>query len=131
MPIIIDGWNLIRDRSSAIRDDDTDSLEAAAKMISYLTQFQLTHSDPIVLVFDSSNEFLDMHYTNSQLLTVVPARSADAYIKKYIDETPERQRRNLRVVSSDNDVYFYAKSSYATPMRCGEFWGKLRGRRYV
>lgn len=126
MPIIIDGWNFIRNGRSSIRDDEADSLEAAQKLIFRLTDFQRTHNDPIVLVFDSTCEYLDMKYTNSPKLTIVPARDADSYIKKYIDKTPERQRRNVRVVSSDNDVYFHAKSSYATPVRCEEFWGKLQ-----
>ena len=127
MPIIIDGWNLIRNRASCIDDDQGESLDAAGHLISYLSAFQQTHGDPIVLVFDSTNEYLDMHYTNSAKLRIVPAKDADGYIKRYVDNTPERQRRNLRVVSSDNDVYFYAKSSYATPLKSEEFWGKLRG----
>lgn len=128
MPIIIDGWNLIRDRRSDIRDDDSGSLESARTLISYLTHFQETHNDPIVLVFDSTNEYLDMRYTSTPKLRIVPARNADDYIKKYIEDTPDRQRPNIRVVSSDNDIYFYAKSYSATPLRCEEFWRKLNGR---
>ena len=127
MPIIIDGWNLIRDEDSHINDDDTDSLEAAEKLVSYLDEFQHTHNDPIVIVFDSTHEYLDFDYENTPKLTVVPSRNADAYIKRYIDSVPERQRRNVRVVSSDNEVYYYAKSSYATAVRSGEFWAKMRG----
>ncbi len=127
MPIIIDGWNLIRNRASCINDDESESLDAARHLISYLRAFQQTHSDPIVLVFDSTKEYLDMQYTNSAKLRIVPAKDADGYIKRYVDKTPERQRRNLRVVSSDNDVYFYAKSSYATPLTSEEFWRKLKG----
>ena len=125
MPIIIDGWNLIRDRRSNIKDDDVDSLESVRMLISYLDAFQETHNDPIVLVFDSTNEYLGISYNNTPRLQIVPARDADDYIKRFIAETPDRQRRNIRVVSSDNDIYFYAKSYSATPVRCGEFWGKL------
>ena len=126
MPIIIDGWNFIRDRSSDIKDDDTASLASAQLLISYLNNFQSTHNDPIVLVFDSTHEYLDMQYTNTAKLKIVPSRDADTYIKNYIEDTPDSQRRNLRVVSSDNDIYFFAKSYSATPLRCGEFWSKLR-----
>ena len=126
MAIIIDGWNFIRDPESDIDDDEGDSIEAAKMLIADLDEFQSRHNDPIVLVFDSTNEYLDTGYMSGPKLTVVPARDADKYIKRYIDKVPERQRRNLRVVSSDNDIYYYAKSSYATPMRCGEFWEKLR-----
>jgi len=128
MPIIIDGWNLIRNRKSDIRDDGRDSLESAQTLISYLSRFQETHNDPMVLVLDSTNEYLDMRYTSTPKLKIVPSRDADEYIKKYIDDTPDRQRRNVRVVSSDNDIYFYAKSYFATPIKCEEFWDKLSPR---
>lgn len=126
MPIVIDGWNFIRNRSSDIRDDGRDSLDSAKTLIAYLNDFQRTHNDPIVLVFDSSYEYLDMHYINTPKLTIVPARDADIYIKRYIEDAPDKQRRNIRVVSSDNDIYFFAKSYSATPIRCEEFWKKLR-----
>lgn len=125
MPIIIDGWNLIRNKRSIIDDTDRDSLESARALIEYLGDFQRMHKDPITLVFDSTNEYLDMNYTNTTKLKIVPAKDADAYIKRYIDSVPERQRGNLRVVSSDNDVYYYAKSSYAVPIKSEDFWSKL------
>jgi predicted RNA-binding protein with PIN domain len=133
LPIIIDGWNFIRNRRSDIRDDVGDSLDSARALISYLNEFQETHNDPIVLVFDSTNEYLDMPYTSTPKLQIVASRDADEYIKKYVGDTPDRQRRNVRVVSSDNDIYYYAKSYSATPLRCEEFWDKLknRGDRYV
>ena len=126
MPILIDGWNFIRDESSSIQDVESEALESAKLLIDYLAQFQKTHSDPIVVVFDSSNEFLGIGYKNSPELSVVPASDADDYIKRYISKVPERQRRNVRVVSSDNDVYYYAKSYYAIPVKCKEFWDKLK-----
>lgn len=125
MPILVDAWNLIRSGSSPIDDDRGDSLAAAAELVRVFTHFQRTHGDPVILVFDSTREHLGLDHVNSGLLRVVAARNADAYIKKHIDSVPERQRRNLRVVSSDNDVYYYAKSSYATPVRSDEFWTKL------
>jgi predicted RNA-binding protein with PIN domain len=126
MPIIIDGWNFLRAPESRISDAERDSLEAAKELIACLENFQATHGDPIVLVFDSTREYMETGYRSTPKLTVVPSKDADAYIKRYIDKVPERQRRNVRVVSSDNDIYYYAKSSYATPLRCGEFWDKLR-----
>ena len=110
MPIIIDGWNLIRAPESPISDDESDSIEAAKDLIALLEGFQETHSDPIVLVFDSTHEYMETGYRSNPGLTVVPSRDADAYIKRYIDNVPEKQRRNVRVISSDNDIYYYAKS---------------------
>ena len=125
MPIIIDGWNLVRNERSLIDDAECDSLESAKALIDHLTAFQKTHKDSITLVFDSTNEYLDMEYTSSAKLRIVPARDADAYIKKFIDGVPERQRGNLRVVSSDSEVYFYAKSRFAVPIKSEDFWRKL------
>jgi predicted RNA-binding protein with PIN domain len=126
MPIIIDGWNFIRAPESDIGDEDRDSLDAARDLVSQIADFQRSHNDPVIIVFDSTNEYLGLGHVNGAKLKVVAARDADAYIKRYIDRTAEKQRRNVRVVSSDNDIYYYAKSSYATPIRCGEFWKKLR-----
>ena len=125
MPIIIDGWNLIRSDSSRIEDDGDRSIESAVELIAYLEDFQRLRGDPIVLVFDSTKEHLGIDRQNTAKLTVIAAKNADNYIKKYVDKVPERQRRNLRVVSSDNEVYYYAKSAYAEPLRSEEFWKKL------
>lgn len=126
MPILIDGWNLIRNRRSDISDECRDALSSAEMLIGYLERFQQTHNDPVIIVFDSTNEFLGIDYRGSPKLRIVPAKNADDYIKRYIDKIPERQRRAIRVVSSDNDVYFYAKSSYATCVKCEEFWDKIK-----
>ena len=126
MPIIIDGWNLIRNHMSEIDDAYGDSLESARLLVSFLNDFQRTHKDPITLVFDSKREHLDIDYTNTLKLKIVPARNADKYIKKYIDDFPQRQRGSLRVVSSDNDIYFYAKAGYAVPVKSEQFWDKLK-----
>lgn len=125
MPIIIDGWNLIRCEKSDINDDEGEALDSATLLLKQLSRFQEKHGDPIIVVFDSSNEHLGLNFENSAKLRVVASKDADAYIKKYIDGVPERQRRNIRVVSSDKDVYYYAKSSYATPVKSEEFWDKL------
>jgi predicted RNA-binding protein with PIN domain len=125
MPIIIDGWNLVRSERSAIDDLEGDSLESAEALIGCLADFQRKHKDPIILVFDSSNEYLGLKYTGTEKLKVVAAKNADAYIKKYIDDLPAGQRANLRVVSSDNEIYFYARSSSAKPVKSEEFWNKL------
>ncbi len=126
MPIIIDGWNFIRNEESLVNDTECDSLESARALIEVLRDFQRTRKDPITIVFDSTNEYLDMEYSNTAQLKIVPARNADEYIKRYVDKIPEKQRSNLRVVSSDNEVYYYARNSRAVPLRSEEFWGKLK-----
>lgn len=126
MPIIIDGWNLIRCDRSPLWDKE--SLAAARSLIFNLQGYQKNRKDPMILVFDSKNEYLDIPYTNTDKLTIVPTPDADAYIKRLIDNVPIKQRNNYRVVSSDKAVYLYARGSYANVMKCEEFWKKLTGR---
>ncbi len=123
MPIIIDGWNMVRHEHSGIDYDD--ALAGASHLIAILERFQETHADQIVLVFDSKNEYLDIPIRSTPKLHIVAAKDADNWIKRHIDKVPPRQRRNLRVVSSDRSLYFYAKDARATPVKCEEFWGKL------
>jgi predicted RNA-binding protein with PIN domain len=124
MPIIIDGWNMVRHEHSGI--DHHDALDGASALISTLQRFQDTHNDLIILVFDSRSEYLNIPLRSTAKLLIVAAKDADVYIKRYIDKVPQRQRRNLRVVSSDRSLYFYAKDARATPVKCEEFWGRCR-----
>ncbi|MFA5145807.1 MAG: NYN domain-containing protein [Candidatus Omnitrophota bacterium] len=130
MPILIDGWNLIRDDKSDISDDDCDSIESATHLIMYLAGFQKRHRDPITVVFDSSRGFLDIEHTNTDTLSLVAVKDADRYIRSYIEKTPERQRPGMRVVSSDKAIYYYVRSLNAAAVTSGEFWDKLRSSRH-
>lgn len=123
MPIIIDGWNLIRHDLSGIKEDD--ALAGARILLSRLENFQRTHADSVIVVFDSKSGYLDISYRNTEKLKIIAAFDADSHIKNYIEKVPSRQRRNLRVVSSDRRVYFYAKDAGATPIKSEEFWRKL------
>lgn len=125
MPLLIDGWNLIRCEGCELSDPDIEPLESLRSLIDILERFQSTHNDPIILVMDSKNEYLGIDHRNNSKLKVVAAGDADSYIKRFIDNTPEKQRKNLRVVSSDNDIYYYARGSSAKPLRSDEFWEKL------
>jgi predicted RNA-binding protein with PIN domain len=125
MPIIIDGWNFIRNRGSDIDDTDGDALDSAKALMGRLGYFRRKHNDPIIVVFDSRCEHLDTGHENDAGLKAVATRDADAYIKKYVDGIAGPQRRNLRVVSSDNSVYYYAKSAHALPLRSEEFWDRI------
>ncbi len=114
---------MVRHEHSGIDHDD--ALTGASHLIAILEKFQQAHADPIILVFDSKNEYLDIPNRSTAKLHIVAAKDADGYIKRYIDKIPERQRRTLRVVSADRSLYFYAKDARATPVKCEEFWGKL------
>ena len=59
MPIIIDGCNFIRSSESDISDDESESIAAVRTLIARLEGFQETNNDHIVLVFDSTREYLE------------------------------------------------------------------------
>lgn len=124
MPIIIDGWNFIRDKCSALRNKEP--LEAATALISFLQTFQAGKNDPIILVFDSSHSFLNIPYRSSPKFKIVAVENADNFIKKFLDKLPANQRRNFRVVSSDLDIFDYSRQSQATALKSAEFWQKLK-----
>lgn len=123
MPIIIDGWNFIRTSGSPLKNQEP--LAALRSLITLLKTFQVRHSDPIMLVLDSSSEFLDIPYRNSPKLKIVPAKNADNFIKHYLDKIPANQRKNYRVVSSDLDVFDYSRQLSATAIKCADFWPKI------
>jgi predicted RNA-binding protein with PIN domain len=123
MPILIDGWNLIKDKSSVLKNQTP--LAAAQALIGYLFTFQITHNDPILLILDSKKECLALHHRDSAKLQIIPTPNADSFIKKYVDRTAANQRRNIRVVSSDLDIYDFARHCQATVIKCSEFWRKL------
>ena len=127
MPIIIDGWNLIRDERSPVDLDD--AIASAQALVRILVSYQRAHRDPITVVFDSKRGHLELAHTNNEQLTAIPAKDADGYIMKFVANIPEKQRRNVRVVSSDNKVYYHAKSHYATPITSDEFWQTLTKKR--
>lgn len=126
MPLVIDGWNFIRNKRSDIIED-AESLDAARTLIAYLASFQKSHNDPVLVVFDSKREFLETGFQNTPKLRIIPAKNADRYIKNYLDDTPEQQRKNIRVVSSDKEIFYYARSCGAAPIKCEDFWEKLYG----
>ena len=78
MPILIDGWNMVRQEGSGIDYDD--ALAGAMHLIAILEKFQESHADPITLVFDSKNEYLDIPIKSTAKLHIVAARDADGYI---------------------------------------------------
>src|SRR3989338_6745840 len=81
MPIIIDGWNLVRNEKSDIDDGELEGIETARRLIVYLEEFQRGRGDPVIVVFDSTREHLALDFGRSRRLTIVPSANADEYIK--------------------------------------------------
>jgi len=126
MPLIIDGWNLLRNKNSDIKVHRDSLMDSVGALVSRLEVYQMCHSDPITVVFDSRRRDSRIAFPRTSRLRILTAEDADDHIKRSIESTPPEQRRNLRVVSSDNEICAYAKLHSATVLRSDEFWAKLK-----
>lgn len=122
--ILIDGHNLIH-RVAAMRElMQTNPEHARHELIRKLVQLLSRKNLKIHLFFDgdrvgqpSNQKIQGIHITYS-----VKPQTADSIIKLYLDK--QNYTGNVLVVSSDNSVYQYAKTSKAQVMRAEEFYQK-------
>ena len=122
--IFIDGHNLIH-RVKELREYmQTDHELARNELIGRLVRLISNKNINIHLVFDGnrvgqpSNQYINgIHVTYS-----IKPQTADTVIKLLLDKS--NNPRNVLVVSSDNSVYQYAKTSKAQVLRSEEFYKK-------
>jgi len=122
--IFIDGHNLIH-RIKELREYmQKDHENARNELISRLVRLISKKNINIHLVFDGnrvgqpSNQNINgIHVTYS-----IKPQTADTVIKLLLDKS--NNPRNVLVISSDNSVYQYAKTSKAQVLRSEEFYKK-------
>jgi uncharacterized protein len=108
---IIDGYNLIH-RVDVLRARLNKSLESARLfLITKLSEHQIIHHIKISVVFDSKEGPVlnPVFKTNIDVIYSKPPSNADQVIKNIIDKN--KNRHDLLIVSSDQEVMFYAKAS--------------------
>jgi len=123
--IVIDGYNLIH-RVAELRAFLEEDLEAAReRLLAYLMAYQATRKIEIVVVFDGEN--VGLPHTRSQggvqVVFSKPPQKADALLKQLI--LNERNRRRLTVVSSDKEIFGYARTLGAQCLRSEQFFEKF------
>lgn len=122
---IVDGYNLIH-RIDALRSQMGKSLEAAREMlIRKLLQFQLQHRSVVTVVFDSSEggALPGVHRSGINIIYTKPPQNADQTIKSIVDKN--KNRHELVVVSSDQEVMYYAKASGCRFLSVESFYQSL------
>lgn len=121
--IIIDGYNVVK-RIDELRRQVTKSLEAARNMLLIkLASHKKVSGADISVVFDGVKMSLQVQAGIAVHFSNLPNK-ADELIKRLVDQQP--RSRTVTVVSSDNEVYHYAKSSGFRVERSEDFFSKLK-----
>jgi predicted RNA-binding protein with PIN domain len=84
----------------------------------------------VILVFDGHGQNRHMKNVDVKFSSTDITHdygNADRMIKAIIDRT--RNKKLLRVVSSDNEIIFYARECGAKVMSSKSFWGELKEKR--
>ncbi len=115
---LIDGYNLAHKLDIKITKDNLQQVrDDVRRKVSMLVSQKKCKA---TLVFDGRGVLgaTESHH-NIAVVYTASGESADARIKKMIDETPAKS--TLCVVSSDNEVLRYAQVSRAQSMRSEDF----------
>jgi len=122
--IIIDAYNLIH-RSSDLKKTLNVSLEQAREQLLHkLIAFKKGKKIKITVVFDGSQvgQPSNLKRSGLQIHYSVPPRNADEVIKILIQK--KKNPRNITVISSDNGVLGFARTSRANVMKSEDFYKK-------
>lgn len=125
MPIIIDGYNYI----GAVRDISLNEPDKEEKLINKIAYFSSGYKKKITIVFDGQKSSIykeGAKYKRGHINIVISRypKTADETIKIMIDTS--NHKRDLTIVSSDQDIYKYAKKSGAKAINCLEFERQIR-----
>lgn len=123
MPYLIDGNNLI----GAIRVIDIRDPAAREKLIRLLGRFQRARNKKVVVVFDGPPPPGARPVTNFGGLTAIyagPEKDADTRIRQILEESSDP--KSFTVVSSDRQVYSFARWKGANAVRVMSFYKDLR-----
>lgn len=122
MRYIIDGYNMIR-KIDALRAHDAKSLEKGRQaLIAKLSRFRIESNAEITVVFDGQRSSMTSQSGITVRFSNLPNK-ADEMIKRLVDQNKKAQETT--VVSSDNEVMWYAKGCGCKTERSDEFYKKI------
>jgi len=122
MKYIIDGYNMIR-KINSLRAHDAQSLEKGRQaLIMKLSGFRLQNNADITIVFDGQKTSFGSQSGITVYFSNLPNK-ADEMIKKLVDKN--KKTNETTVVSSDNEVMWYAKGCGCKVERSEEFFKKI------
>ncbi|MFQ3597419.1 MAG: NYN domain-containing protein [Chloroherpetonaceae bacterium] len=120
---LIDGYNLAHKLGIVITKNNLQQVrdDVCRKVSRYMSQKR----SKVTLVFDGRGVLGATEQHHALTIVYTPSgESADARIKKMIDETPAKS--SLCVVSSDNEILRYAQVSRAQTMHSEAFLSDLK-----
>jgi predicted RNA-binding protein with PIN domain len=130
--IIVDAYNLMHkvpELKVLLKQDKEICVDImAAKLQGYFAG----SARKVVLVFDGHGQNRHMKNLDVKFAKTDIAHdygNADKLIKSIIDRS--RNKKLLRVVSSDNEISWYASACGAKVQSSKSFWGELKGKRLM
>lgn len=125
LQIVIDGYNLIRQSRQFGPLDLLDLQTGREALIESLAAYKKVKAHPIKVVFDGQAAPAGMprreRLKGIELVYSRRGESADTVIKRLAD----RYGHNLLVVTSDNEIVYYAQSRGAATVDSAEFEARL------
>jgi predicted RNA-binding protein with PIN domain len=120
MPVIIDGYNLLRAIEKLGLMEITD-----IKMCHVISHYLKSNDEWGVIVFDGigPRDKSGFNFSNLKIIFSGAAKDADSIIEKEIAENSAPQR--LTVVSSDRRIRFAAKKRKAPDVKSDAFWHQI------
>ncbi len=126
---IIDGYNLIHKSARLKKIFSQNPQLARETLVSILSDFFTTRKEKCILIFDGNLNIPSALSTPKvRVLFSTPPDKADDLIKEIIMEKSLNERKNLIVVSSDNEIINCAKSCGAGRISSEEFWKFLNSK---
>jgi uncharacterized protein len=122
MKYIIDGYNMIR-KITALRAHDAQSLEKGRNaLVMMLSRFRIESKAELTVVFDGQKSSLSSQSGITIRFSDL-TNKADEMIKKLVDQNKKNQETT--VVSSDNEIMWYAKGCGCKVERSEDFYKKI------
>lgn len=128
MPYLIDGNNVMAQRPGWHKDKSA----ARRRLLDELAEFAAGHGARVAVVFDggADDHFPDgSSYRGVQILYARFGSDADARIKETVEAS--RERRTLRVVTSDRALADYVRRCGAPVEPSGEFRKRMEAKSAV
>lgn len=121
---IIDGYNLIRRIPALHRSGPSLEYQRRA-LITRLSAFRVRTRATCIVVFDGTVEAGHTTSSTSGIQVVFSRKpsSADDLIKRLVDQ--EKNKGHVTVVTSDNEIMWYAKASGCTAQSAEAFHERL------
>ncbi len=130
--IIIDAYNLIHkvpELQILLKQDQDVTVDT---MIAKLQSHFLKSGLKIILAFDGYGKNRHLGNIDAKFSKTNSSRgyeNADQLIKALIDKT--RNKKLIRVVSSDNEITYYARECGCKVQGSAGFWGELKERKIL